>query len=237
MLSLYVTSTEKNEHRFPVLAGLAGVMQSLGYSVCVYKPVQLDCYMKDNEIRSKEFDYLINTDSFVDIKCSYMFKNASNPLLASVAEGKLIDREQILEDFKTLADKYECLLVDGLEGPGTPLNMDFLESDMMRDFGLPILFVVSAIDSKLNNILTVLKSSSAFNIPVRGVIIIDYPEYTEDNNIKFMPRFIEEYTDIKVLGVLPKINPNMPPEELIDFVLNGIDIEAVFDVAIAKLEK
>jgi len=47
---------------------------------------------------------------------------------------------------------------------------------------------------------------------------------------------IEEYTDVKILGVLPAFDRNLNPNDLITEILNGVDIEAVFDVQIAKLQ-
>ena len=40
MLNLYVTSANRKEGKTFLTAGLAATMQSLGYSTCVYKPIQ-----------------------------------------------------------------------------------------------------------------------------------------------------------------------------------------------------
>ena len=40
MLNLYITSTQKKEGKTFLTAGLSATMQSLGYSTCVYKPIQ-----------------------------------------------------------------------------------------------------------------------------------------------------------------------------------------------------
>ncbi|MBQ7126008.1 M20/M25/M40 family metallo-hydrolase, partial [bacterium] len=46
----------------------------------------------------------------------------------------------------------------------------------------------------------------------------------------------EEYTDIKVLGILPELVSHTQPDEIITNILNGIDIESVFNVKIEKLD-
>ena len=51
-----------------------------------------------------------------------------------------------------------------------------------------------------------------------------------------MPSLIEEYTGTKVLGILPTFERNVNPNDLISEILNGIDIEAVFQIRIAKLQ-
>ena len=49
-------------------------------------------------------------------------------------------------------------------------------------------------------------------------------------------RVIEEYSDVKVLGMVPDLGKNIIPEDLITGILNGVDIESVFNVKISKLE-
>ena len=49
-------------------------------------------------------------------------------------------------------------------------------------------------------------------------------------------RVVEEYSNVKILGLLPHLGNKVLPEELITGVLNGIDIESVFKVKIEKLD-
>ena len=52
----------------------------------------------------------------------------------------------------------------------------------------------------------------------------------------FTKTLIEEYSNVKILGLLPNLGEKILPEDLITGILNGIDIESVFDVKIEKLE-
>ena len=47
---------------------------------------------------------------------------------------------------------------------------------------------------------------------------------------------VEEYTNVKILGLIPNLGVKPAPEELITAILNGVDIESVFNVKIEKLE-
>ena len=107
---------------------------------------------------------------------------------------------------------------------------------MIKMLDLPLLMVVSAKNSTINNIILSINHAKETGIKFRGVILGNYPENTDDVNIKLMPRLIEEYTDVKILGVLPSFDKNLNPNDLITEILNGVDIEAVFDVPIAKLQ-
>ena len=75
-------------------------------------------------------------------------------------------------------------------------------------------------------------------IKVNGIIVNKYPEDNEDIGIKNVPRLIEEYTDASVVGIIKELSgyEEMSPASIIDNVLNGVDIEKVFDIKIPKLE-
>ena len=48
---------------------------------------------------------------------------------------------------------------------------------------------------------------------------------------------IEEYSGVRVLGIIPHIENlrYFKPQDIISYILTGVDIETVFDVKIAKL--
>jgi len=236
MLNIYITSTEENTTRYLISTGLAITMKSLGYSVGYYKPVLMNCENSDGRIFSKELDFLHNADPSIEIINSYYFGKHPNPLLASAKEGQLINPEQLQKDFKTINNRYECNITDGIDGLGTPLNVDFTEENLITAYNQPLLFIISPQKSSMNSAIMSINHAKTAGIDVRGVILNDYPDTFEDENIKLMPRFIEEYTDTKLLGVTSPLNENIPPQELIDTILNSIDLEAVFNIKIEKLE-
>ena len=82
-----------------------------------------------------------------------------------------------------------------------------------------------------------LNYAKSLEIPVRGVILNEYPDDTTDLNVKNLTRLVEEYTDAKVLGIMPHLENlrNIKPDDLITNILYGIDVESVFNIKIAKL--
>ena len=95
---------------------------------------------------------------------------------------------------------------------------------------LPMLLVVSG--DNINNTIMSLNRAKEKGINTRGVIVYDCNE--NDINIKLMPKLIKEYTDTKVLGMIP--NPEKNPADLITEILNRVNIEEVFQIPIAKLK-
>ena len=107
---------------------------------------------------------------------------------------------------------------------------------MIKMLDLPLLLVVSAKTANINNILLTINHATETGINVRGVILNSYPKINEDVNLKLIPKLVEEYTNTKVLGILPEFDKNLNPNDLITEILNGVDVEGVFNLRIAKLQ-
>ena len=230
MLELYLTGVEQNRNKIFITAGLASTMQSLGYSTAVYKPVETGV-----EDFSKDLAYINYADKFIKTYFTYQLESPLTPLLSASAEGLVMEKSAIIQDYQKIMNRYECLLTDGCSSLATPMGIDFLEEDIVKSLVVPVLFVVSAENPDINNTFLSLNRAKELGLEVRGVIINDYPESTADPNVKLMPKLIEEYTNAKVLGIFPKTE-FLSPEDLIALTLNNINIENVFKIKIAKLK-
>lgn len=236
MLNLYVTGADESSNKIFVTAGLTAIMHSLGFSAGVYKPVEVGASLLNGFVQSPELAFIKFVEPYVKTYYSYFFKANNCPLLAAAAEKIVIEKNVILRDFQNIQDVNECLVVDGISGLASPLSKNFMEEDMVKSLDLPLLMVGSAKKSSLNNIILSINHAKEIGIDVRGVVITDYPQDCSDINTKLMPRLIEEYTGASVLGILPKFNFDINPDYLIAEMLNGVDIEGVFQIPIAKLQ-
>ena len=237
MLKLFITGVEQNKNKIFITSGIAATMQSLGYSCGVYKPFETGVKQEKNgKFVSKELSYIKFLDPFINTYYSYQLEKDTSPILSAAQEGLVMEKDVILRDFQKIQDKDECLIIDGLSGLGTPLSKNFLEEDVIKMLDVPVLFVVSGKNPDINNTLLSVNRAKELGIKINGIIINDYPYDSDDENIKIMPKLIEEYTGEKILGILPEINKNINPEDLITVILNGVDIESVFKIRIAKLQ-
>lgn len=238
MLNIFVTGTDTDIGKTFITAGLAATMQSLGYSTCVYKPVQSGAIEKKGFVQSPDLAYVSNIDPYIKTYSSYLLKEPTSPMIAAELENIIIDKNVIKKDYETLSKSYDCKIVEGAGGLMVPVAPNFLILDMIKMLNLPIIIVIRPDLGTVNHTLLTINQAKASGINVRGVIINNFPENTKDISIKSAPRLIEEYSDVKILGIIKhfddinKINPN----DLINHILNGIDIESVFDVKIAKLD-
>ena len=237
MLELFVSGSGKNSGKTFVTAGLAATMQSLGYSTCVYKPVQTGAIVKNGFIQAPDLAFVKFIDPYIKTYFTYLLQNDAIPLIAAEMENTYIKDSVIQQDYESIKD--DCVITDGTFGLATPLAEKFLEQDMVKMLGIPVLLVVSPNENSVNNTLANINQAVSVGVKIRGVIINDCPEIIQDINIKSMPKLIEKYTDAKIMGVMPHIEnlKNLNPNDLISNVLTGIDIESVFNIKIAKLDR
>lgn len=238
MLNIFITGTGSNVGKTFITAGIAATMQSLGYSTCVYKPVQTGSTKKNGFGQSRDLLFVKNIDPYIEIHSSYVLKEQAPPVIAAEAEGVLIDRNFIKKGYDLVAKDHDCLITEGTGGIMTPLARDFLVSDMIKTLDLPTVIVVKPEAGMINQTLLAINHAEAKGIKIRGVIINNFSQSAaEDAEVKSAFRLIEEYSDAKILGVIGSFKkPNrISPSGLITEIINGIDIEGVFDVKIEKL--
>ena len=130
----------------------------------------------------------------------------------------------------------ECTIIDGDGGLLSPIAPNTLTIDLIRRLSPPVLIVTTPTENAINNALMTIYTAMEKNINIRGIIINNIDTDCPKSLLSSIPRVIEEYTNVKIIGLLPRLNQKYLPEDLITAILNGIDIESVFNVKIAKLD-
>ena len=159
------------------------------------------------------------------------------PAIASELEHIKIDPKVILKDYKKMCSCSDCTVVEGLDGLMIPVSQDCMFSDVIKMFNLPLLFVIDVQMSNIDSILTSINQTKSEGIKVAGVVLNKFPQFNHNTQINSLPRLIEEYSDVKVLGIIRQFAPDkrIEPSLLISEVLNGLDIEKIFNVPLPKL--
>lgn len=236
MLDLYITSANKGDGKTFLTAGLAATMQSLGYSTSVYKPIQTGGIEKNGFMQSPDITVVKSIDPYINTHFTYLFKSNLEPLIASEKENEPIDIELLYNDYRKIKTLSDCTLLDGDGGLLSPLAPSIQNIDMIKRMQLPILFVISPREDSINDTLLSIYAAQEKGLPVRGVVINKIKNDCSKELLTAITRVIEEYTNVKILGLIPDLGEQIMPEELITGILNGIDIESVFNVKIEKLD-
>lgn len=236
-MNIFVTGTDTDVGKTIITAGLAAVMQSLGYKAGVYKPFQSGAVEKNGFLVSPDLAYVKKLDFYVETLCTYLLKAPTAPYVAAELEGVSINPAIVAREFQTLRQACEVVLVEGAGGLMVPVNKETMMADVAKLLDIPLLIVARPNLGTINHTILTINQAKHMGLDIAGVIINRYPEGTNDAAIKTAPRLIEEYTDVDILGIVPNISDfdNVKPGYLINIFINSIDIEKIFRIKIPKL--
>ena len=175
MFNLYITSANKNDGKTFLSAGIAATMQSLGYSTCVYKPIQTSGIEINGFMQSPDLTFIKSIDPYINTHFSYLFKSNAAPLIAAEAENEFIDLELIHAEYERIITTTDCTILDGDNGLLSPIAPALQTTDMIKKLQVPVLFVVTPGEDSINDTLLSIYTAQEKGIAIRGVII---------NNIK-----------------------------------------------------
>lgn len=236
MLNLYITSSNRKDGKTFLTAGIAATMQSLGYATNVYKPIQTACNVTSGFLQAQDLAYVNSIDPYIKTYFSYLFKSKTEPLLASEIENEPIDIDAINFEYKKITSTGDCTILDGDCGILSPLAPGIQVTDMIKKLQIPLLFVVSPREDSINDTLLSIYTAQEKGLEIRGVVVNNINEKCSKQLLTAIPRVIEEYTSVKILGLIPHLKEHFLPEDLITEIINGIDIEHLFKVKIEKLD-
>lgn len=236
-MNIFITGTSPNIGKTFVAAALSSVMQSLSYKTAVYKPIQLGAYEQNTFMIAPDINFVKNIDPYVTTETTYMLKSSMSPIIASEIENIKINPKIINKDFSILANKHDIVIVEGVGELLTPISPRFTVANLVNMLNLPIIIVTNPQEGSVSNTILTVNHATAMGIKINGIIINRYPEDNEEISIKTVPRLFEEYTDASVIGIIKDLYPSeMNGANIIENVLNGVDLEKVFDIRIPKLD-
>ena len=225
-MNIFITGTGTGVGKTVVTAGLAAVMQGLGYTMGVYKPVQT------GEISDTEF--VESIDSNILTKVTYSLRCPAAPSVAAILDNVKIHKNSIKADYEDMAEQCDFVITEGAGGLLVPVAEKFMMRDLAKMLNLPVLIVARPDLGTINHTLLTIEAARIVGLDVRGVVISNYPKDTDDIAIKTAPDVIKELSGVKILGILPAVEL-ANPEVLIDTVINNLDIQEIFRIKIPKL--
>ena len=232
MNNVFIAGINSGCGKTVISAGIAAVMQSLGYKTGVYKPIQTGAIDKEKYLVSPDLAFVKMLDPYITTHSTYMFAEKTLPAITTNS----IEIQDISKDFHLLSEKTDTLIVESIGGLMTPLNKNLFTYNIPLAFKLPVVFVVSPSNDSVNNYFNEINTAKTAGLDIQGVIINKYPVDSENPEIKSFPTLIEEYCDVKVLGLIRSFKgDSVQANTLITEILNGIDLEDLFRMKIPKL--
>ena len=100
----------------------------------------------------------------------------ASPHLAAKLANATIDFAKIDAATRTLAERYDAVLVEGAGGLMVPLTEDYLTIDFIRERGYPVIFVTSGKLGSINHTLLSFEALRARGIRLHTLLFNSYPE-------------------------------------------------------------
>lgn len=239
MLSIFVSGFARQTGKTIVTSGLAATMQSLSFSTSVYKPIQTDATLLNGIKRSLDIAFIRRIDPNVNAQSTYNLLNIESPFVSSYEENIKIDINTIISDLKEIAKDSDCSIVEGSNSIFSPIAKNLTELDIIKTLGYEVLLVINPKKTSIDTVISGIKYIQSQDVSIRGVVLNQYNEDSLNLEEKYFPQILKEFTNIGILGSFPEFNnvEKMSPETLISKTINNIDIEEIFGLKIAKLQK
>lgn len=213
---IFILGTDTDVGKTFVTAGLVHVLRKNGYNTCSFKPVQSGGLETKEGLIPTDAEFVkkvANIDEDLKNLYSYCLKKPASPHLSAQIENIKIQPEKIMKDYKTLADQYDLVVVEGSGGAVVPLiDENYTISNLMKDLNLPVIIVARAGLGTINHTCLTVHYAEALGVEIKGIIINGYKgSIIEDDNIKM----IEKITKKSILGTINQLPSVENEKELI----------------------
>ncbi|MBZ0105765.1 MAG: dethiobiotin synthase [Sulfuricella denitrificans] len=142
---VFVTGTDTDVGKTLISCALLHAWRAAGKTVLGMKPVAAGCERQSNGMVCSDVTALCRASSVqvpVEWVNPYAFMLPIAPHVAAEETGITIDLECIQSSFRRLADCADVVVVEGVGGFKTPLNLRQDGADLARELGLPVVLVV-----------------------------------------------------------------------------------------------
>jgi len=239
-MNIFVTGTDTGVGKTVIVAGLAAVLQSLGYKVGVFKPVQTGAvYHPDDYWYSPDLEFVNAVDENIMTKCTYLLRAPAAPVVSAPLDNETIDINNIIKDYNTLSEQCDFVIVEGIGGISVPVTPSLTVKDIIKILDLPIIIATSPKLGTINHTILTVEYANKYNIDVIGIIMSGYSETSEDVAEKSAPQVMINFVQSELLGIIPKIQglSEIDPhaETIIELTLQNLNLEKIFKIKLPKL--
>lgn len=201
---VFVTATGTDKGKTYVSALIAKKVKQLNKNIGYYKVALSGA----DDIASSDAGYvkqIASLDQDYDSMISYLFSESLSPHLAAKRSGVQIKMERAVNDFESVCEQFDYVLVEGSGGIVCPIsyeNEKIMLIDVVKQFDLGVVIVCSAGLGTINE--TVLTTAYLQNngVKIEGIIM---NEYDENDAMHIDNAFmIQELTKQKIIAYVKK---------------------------------
>ena len=237
-MNIFVTSIGSNSGKTIFSAGITAVMQSLGYEMAVFKPVETGCKYANDKQFSPDLNFVKKIDPNIKTYSVYNFKQNTVPAVAADNERIKFSLDTVIREFNEAKKENDLVVVEGAGGILTPVTGRLLVGDIALSLKLPVVIVVDVCDDFLNKTLMTIKMAELYRLEILGIILNRYSSSLKNDILHDQVKLLEQMVDYDILGALPDLNvagEGINPENLISEILRNVNLSRVFNMEIPKL--
>ena len=176
--SCFVTGTDTEIGKTLVASALVHMQALRGWRVAAMKPVAAGAEWREGRWCNEDADALaacVSVKLPQEITTPYLFQTPAAPHIAAASQGKVIDRQHLLNCYQQVRAQADAVVVEGVGGFRVPLSDSYDTADMAKDLGLPVVLVVGM---RLGCISQALLTAEA--IAARGLSLMGWVANTVD---------------------------------------------------------
>ena len=206
----FISGTDTGVGKTVVTACLLALFRKRGVDTGIMKPVETGVDPECSSEANSDAKFLLAVSGHQDLLeevCPIRLQPSAAPLQAARIENRDLEIDRILENFHTLQNRHDQMLVEGIGGLMVPLQTDYLVRDLVRDMGLPLIVVSRVRLGTLNHTLLTLNAAREAGVEVAGVVL-NRMDNRELNTVeREQAELIRELSGVRVLGECPFIDP------------------------------
>ena len=201
---IFITGVDTDIGKTFVSVGLCLMLENKGFNVGYFKPFQSGAYFKEDKYIAPDVEELKKYSTNIKTKYSYLFLGDVSPHLASILNNVQVDINKVKKELEDFSNENDFVVIEGAGGLYCPAFRGKLFAEVIKELNSEIIIVTTPDLGRLNHTLMTIDCAKQWGIEIKGLIINSMPQVpslSQENFIKELKMF----TDIEILGVIPKL--------------------------------
>ncbi|PWI58870.1 dethiobiotin synthase [Sulfoacidibacillus thermotolerans] len=230
MNGFFITATDTDVGKTLVAGGIASAFRNRGIDIGVYKPLQSGHLANDEKGDAARLKRLSEIEDGIADICPYSFSEPLAPALAIARQGQAIATADLVAHAQKLANRHTYLIVEGAGGLAVPYASDGLVVDFAKELRLPLLIVARPNLGTVNHSVLTIEYARSHGLSVLGVVISGFQKETDDLSQETNAEMIANLGKVPILGVLPWLGDDPPPQIVREAVEKHVAIDHIFQM-------
>jgi dethiobiotin synthetase len=205
MRGVFVAGTDTGVGKSILAAAVCAGLAARGEKVAAFKPAVTGLREKPPPGWAADHELLASVASAGQSPgevSPHLYDWPLSPHYAAELAGDRIEPTELLAKARSLADRAEALVCEGVGGLLVPLTPGYLIRDLALDLGLPLVLAARSALGTINHTLLTLEAARTAGLDVRGVVMTPWPG-EQDDLAQSSRRTVELIGDLPVTRLPP----------------------------------